>query len=75
MEARRSNGASVIIYTLYIEDDRYSVPTLLTAELSDDRRALSYVANMLENSDHYRGGEIWDGDRRVGRVERSPASR
>jgi len=56
------------IFTLYVEDDRYSVPTLFTAELRDDASVMAYASNMLSNGDHYLAIEIWDGDRRVGKV-------
>ncbi len=59
------------IYTLYIEDDRYSVPTLFTAELSGDERALSYTSEVLARSAHYLAVEIWEGDRRVGAKARA----
>ena len=58
------------IYTLYIEDDRYSVPTLLTAEQSSDHAVMDYVRELLSGSQHYLAVDVWDGDRRVGRVER-----
>jgi hypothetical protein len=58
------------IYTLYIEDDRYSVPTLLTAEMPDDDRVMHYTADILSQSQHYLAVEVWDGDRRVGATMR-----
>ena len=58
------------IYTLYIEDDRYSVPTLLTAEHSHDGGVMEYVGDLLGGSQHYLAADIWDGDRKVGRIER-----
>jgi len=57
------------IFTLYVEDDRYSVPTLFTAELRDDASAMAHASNLLGNADHYLSIEIWDGDRRVGKVD------
>ena len=58
------------IYTLYIEDDRYSVPTLLTAELADDGRVVKYVTDLLASSVHYLAADIWDGDRLLQRLPR-----
>jgi hypothetical protein len=55
------------IYTLYIEDDRYQVPTLLTEALADDLRALEFVTGLFAKSAHYLAVEIWDGDRQVTR--------
>ena len=54
------------IFTLYIEDDRYSVPTLVTAELGDDAAVMAHAAGLLEGARHYRSVEVWDGDRFVG---------
>ncbi len=59
------------IYTLYIEDDRYSVPTLLTAEFADDARVIAHTAEILARSVHYMAVDVWDGDRKVGRAPRS----
>ncbi|MBV9511694.1 MAG: hypothetical protein JO303_15585 [Caulobacteraceae bacterium] len=58
------------VYTLYIEDDRYSVPTLLSAELSGDERAAAFVSEILSRSQHYLAVDAWDDDRHVIRVER-----
>jgi hypothetical protein len=56
------------IYTLYIEDDRYSVPTIdiLTAETDEAARALA--AQRLGSSPHYRSVEVWADDRYVWRT-------
>jgi hypothetical protein len=62
-------GAPVRIYTLYIEDDRYSVPTLLTAELVDDIRVIQHTRDILQKSNHYLAVDVWDGDRHVVRTE------
>lgn len=63
-----------MIYTLYIEDDRYRVPTLLSVELADDIEAMAYMAKLFSTSEHYQAMEIWDGDRQVTRGDR-PAAR
>jgi hypothetical protein len=63
----------VIFYTLYIEDDRYRVPTLLSVELADDIEALAYMAKLFSKSEHYQAMEIWEGDRQVTRSDRSAA--
>jgi len=64
----------VKIYTLYIEDDRYSVPTLLTAEMANDARMIEHSAEILRKSPHYLAVDIWDGDRRVARIEPKDAT-
>ena len=53
------------IYTLYIEDDRYRVPSLLSEELANDAAALAYLEAVLAKSAHYLAIEMWDGDRQV----------
>ena len=57
-------------YTLYIEDDRYLVPTLLSEELADDERATVYATRLFTKSGHYTAIDLWDGDRHVGRCLR-----
>jgi hypothetical protein len=55
------------IYTFYIDDDRYGVPTLLSEEITDDVRALTFANQLFSKSDHYRAIEIWEDDRFVAR--------
>ena len=64
---RRSH---VNIYTLYIDDDRYRVPTLLSAEFGDDAGVIAHLADILAQSTHYQAVEAWDGDRLVARRQR-----
>jgi hypothetical protein len=59
------------MFTLYIEDDRYSVPTLVTAELRDDAEVMAHAAALLEGSAHYLSVEVWDSDRLIGKVRQS----
>lgn len=56
-------------YTLYIEDERYAAPTLLTVEVRGDERVRELASERLAQSPHYRAVEIWDDDRLVGKVE------
>jgi hypothetical protein len=58
----------VNVYTLYIEDDRYSVPTIdiLSAETDDEAQAL--VVERLAASPHYLSVEAWVDDRFVCRA-------
>jgi hypothetical protein len=60
----------VKIFTLYIEDDRYSVPTLFTVELRDDAEAMAHATGLMAGSSHYQSVDIWDGDRFIGRARR-----
>ena len=56
------------LFTLYVDDDRYSVPTLFTADLRDDASAMTFASELLNSSPHYLAVEVWDGDRRVGKA-------
>ncbi len=58
----------VITYTIYIHDQRYAVPTLLTAEMADDARVRDFARERLAQSEHYRAVEIWEDDRLVGEI-------
>jgi hypothetical protein len=55
----------VNVYTLYITDDRYSVPTIdiLMADADEEVRALAVAR--LASSPHYLGIEVWVEDRLV----------
>ena len=51
------------VYTLYVEDDRYSVPTIdiLTAVSDEDARQLAVLR--LASSPHYLSIAVWDDER------------
>jgi hypothetical protein len=57
-------------YTLYIHDDRYSVPSLDAVTVRDDERACEVGANRLTVSPHYQSIEVWEDDRFVDKFER-----
>lgn len=58
------------IYTLFIHDDRYSVPSLDAVTAADDRSVRTIATARLDGSTHYQAIEIWDDEREVGRIER-----
>jgi hypothetical protein len=58
-------------YSLYIEDDRYSVPTLLFVDAADDASALRTAREKLAKP-HHMAIEVREGDRVVERVTRRP---
>lgn len=60
-------------YTLYVQDGRYAVPTLLTIESRDDESARAHALRHLQSSSHYRSVEIWDDERQVGKLGPEPA--
>ena len=53
------------VYTIYIEDDRYSVPTIDILLADDDTHAQVLAAGRLISSPHYTGVEVWQDDRIV----------
>jgi hypothetical protein len=58
-------------YTLYIHDDRYSVPSLDAVTVRDDDRAREVGKNRLTVSADYRLIEVWEDDRFIDKFERS----
>jgi hypothetical protein len=66
--------AGLVLYTLYIEDDRYSVPTIDILQALDDVQALALAAERLSASAHYLSAEIWADERLVGRIPRDSAA-
>ncbi len=64
------SGAQVKVYTLYIDDDRYSVPSLDAVTSAGDDRACDAARARLATSDHYLGVEIWEDDRLVCKLQR-----
>ena len=56
-------------YTLFIHDDRYSVPSLDAVGAVDDEAAAAVALARLGASHHYHAVEVWDGDRLVAQLE------
>jgi hypothetical protein len=72
--ARRTSvcvGVALNTYTLYIHDDRYSVPSLDAVTVRDDERAREVARKRLAASPQYRLIEVWEDDRFVDKFERS----
>jgi hypothetical protein len=53
------------IYVLYIEDDRYLVPTVDILTADSDSTAQALAIDRLANSPHYTSVEVWADDRYV----------
>jgi hypothetical protein len=45
-------------YSLFIEDDRYTVPTLVIITVANDARANEIALDHLNRSDHHRSVEV-----------------
>jgi hypothetical protein len=58
-------------YTLYIHDDRYSVPSLDAVTVRDDERAREIGQNRLVVSPHYHLVEVWEDDRFIDKFARA----
>lgn len=52
-------------FELFIDDDRYSVPNLRFLAASDEARARTAAIQVLSESPHYRGVELFSDDRRL----------
>jgi hypothetical protein len=59
-------------YTLYITDDRYSVPSLDAVIVSTDKLAQAIAQERFAVSTHYSAIEIWEDERFVAKIERPP---
>lgn len=53
------------VYTIYIEDDRYSVPTIDILMADDDTHACVLGQARLQSSPHYLSAEVWQDERVV----------
>jgi hypothetical protein len=53
------------LFELFVEDDRYAVPTLRLLVAADVPCARKLAAEVLEESAHHTGVEVRLGDRRV----------
>jgi len=55
------------IFEIYVDDDRYSVPTLHLAPAADEFEALEIITRLLGENDHHLGAELYlDGMRLAG---------
>ena len=52
-------------FELYLDDDRYAVPTLKLIEAGDEVEALSVARRLLHESPHHRGAELCRDGRRL----------
>jgi len=64
-------GGFVKTYIIYIDDSRYTVPTMDTLVVSGDARARELAAARLASSVHYQGAQIWEGERLVDTLKSS----
>ncbi|HZZ90441.1 MAG TPA: hypothetical protein VFE13_19085 [Caulobacteraceae bacterium] len=58
-------------FNLFIEDDRYTVPTLAFVTARDKRAALRLAMRRLEESPHHLCVEVCEGDDFLGHVARN----
>lgn len=54
-------------YEVYVDDDRYQVPSLYLISASNEARAHAIANELLRSSDHHHGVELrLDGERLLG---------
>jgi hypothetical protein len=58
-------------FTFFIEDDRYTVPTLAIVTVADEGRARAYADRLLKASKHHLSIEAREGDALIFRVSLS----
>lgn len=58
--------ASVQTFELYLDDDRYAVPTLHLVPAEDETMVLRFAQKMIDENQHHRGVEICVGGERIG---------
>lgn len=58
-------------FSYFIQDDRYSVPTLQFAVVPDEQRALELARRQLMSSQHYWSIEVHENGRAVFRQSRN----
>jgi hypothetical protein len=59
------NGPFGQTYELYLDDDRYAVPTLHLIPARDQAGALEIAARLMGESRHHRGAELCLGGERL----------
>jgi hypothetical protein len=57
-------------FTLYVHDDRYSAPTLVSASASDSDRAREIATRELNESEHHFAVDVQEADQWLFRVKR-----
>ncbi|HEX4199205.1 MAG TPA: hypothetical protein VHZ26_17345 [Caulobacteraceae bacterium] len=50
------------VFQLQIEDDRYSIPSLMFLEAANEGRARIRVGEILDRSPHHRSVEVYEGE-------------
>jgi len=54
-------------FEVFVDDDRYTVPTLHLVSAADERRARELAESLMRESAHHRGVELrWEGARLYG---------
>ena len=59
------NAAVQNTFELYVDDDRYAVPTLHLISALDEKAAVEVAWKVLSESLHHRGAELCQGDQRL----------
>jgi hypothetical protein len=65
MKASPMPSEASFLFEIYVEDDRYAIPTLHLVVAADDRRAREIATKVLHESAHHTGVEVRLGARRI----------
>ena len=57
--------SGILNFELYVDDDRYSVPTLHLIAARDEAHAMAVAQARLDESHHHCGVELWQDGRRL----------
>ena len=59
------NAHVAYAFEIYVDDDRYAVPTLHLVTAVDDGHALDIAARLMRECPHHRGAELCRGGERL----------
>jgi hypothetical protein len=57
-DAEQLSSPSQATFELYLDDDRYAVPTFKLIEAADEAAAVALAHRLLRESPHHRGAEL-----------------
>ena len=60
-------------FSIFVADDRYSVPTMLMAVVTDEARAIELAVDKLAETPHHLSVEVWEADALVFATDRTSA--
>ena len=64
-DAEQMSASALATFELYLDDDRYAVPTFKLIEAADEAAAVALAHRLLRESPHHRGAELCRGGARL----------